>query len=304
MRVWLVALALLFPSLVLAQSARLTVEQDRVRVGEPFRVTLTLAHDKAATPWFPDALAHTDLNTVSRSEPRRTSQSGVFREDAVTYELAAFALDSLVIPPIPAGSISGRDTVFAFSAPITLQIDSVLPDSGSAELRPPLPPENFSYPLWVWLVLFGGVLTLAAIALFYALRARRRRKGASTHAIAHATSPAELLATLATLDVRDREAVQLAYDALSEALRLHLAAHVGTPTDRVTSRELLALAQRVPTLKPVHAPLSDVLRALDLVRFAGVLPSPERHRASLASASTVFSSVPHDPTPEPDRPAA
>lgn len=295
---------LALPAVAWGQSARLTVERDRVRVGEPFRVTLTLAHEKTATAWFPAAFAHPDISTVSRTEPRESSQSGVFREEVVTYELALFALDSLEIPPIPAGSITGRDTVWAFTAPLTVRMVSVLPDSGAAELRPPLPPEPFSYPLWVWLVLFGGILTLAALALYLALRSRRKRAPSAPLPARPVQSPADLLAALARLDVRDREAVQHAYDALSTALRVALEPHLGSPTERLTSRELLALSQRVALIKVVHAPLADVLRALDLVRFAGVLPSPERHRACIASATTVFSSLPHDPAPAPDLPPA
>lgn len=304
MRLGLVLALLLFTDAANGQSARLTVTQDSVRVGEPFRVTLTLAHDKAAQAWFPDTLAHPAMSTRSRSEPRTTSESGVFREDAVTYEIALFALDSLEIPPLPAGSITGRDTAWAFSAPVTVYVRSVLPDSGASELRPPLPPEPFAYPLWVWLTLFGAILGLAAFLLLAALRARRTRGGAEFFPAPSTATPQDLLAALAHLDLRDREAVQLAYDRLSTALRVHLEPHVGTPTDRVTSRELLALVQRVPPLKALHAPLSDVLRALDLVRFAGVLPSSERHRASISSAGAVFSSLPHDPPPAPDLPSA
>jgi len=302
MKIGFILAILWLPAAVLGQTARLTLERNELRVGEPVRVTLTLAHPRTAEAWFPAAFAHPDITTVSRSGPRETSRSGVFREDVVTYEIALFALDSLTIPPIPTGSITGRDTVWAFTSPITLRMISVLPDSGATELRPPLPPESFSYPLWVWLLLFGGVLLAAAALLFAALRYRRRKETAGTHPALPVESAEDLLAALTRLDVRDREAVQRAYDALSTAVRVRLVPHLGT--DSLTSRELLARAQRVASLKPIRAPLADVLRTLDLVRFAGVLPTQDRHNATLKSAAAVFASLQHDPAPEPDRSSA
>lgn len=179
----------------------------------------------------------------------------------------------------------GQAAYELLTEPLTLEVESLVPDVASAELSPPAArldprtgPSNFP---WAWLAV-GGVL-LAATAPFawrafaaWRLRARQR----SAYDIAQSE-----LAELRMARRSTEAEIDAFFVALSGIVRRYLENRFGVRSPEYTTEEFLERVSGSPDLGRGHQRmLRDFLQQADLVKFAHVMPTPEIIEESVKNA--------------------
>ncbi len=289
------ALLLLFAPAAFAQQATVGASRDSVRVGETWEMTLRLRHGVNARAAFPDtgrAFAGPDVEVLEKLG-EGTAFGGAAdpgtRLDSAVYRVAAFALDTLRVPPIGLGIVVGVDTALVPTLPFALPIVATAPDS-AAGLRPARPPMRFPIPFWVWL---AGAAALAFVAaLAYALLRRRKRRPAPAAPAAPPITAAEharaRLLALEGTDLSPPPAAKPYYVELTEAVRQYLERVTAIPALELTSGELIRQAQAAARAGTVHADVPRLLVAIfpvaDFAKFADGVPLPAEGAQALRDA--------------------
>lgn len=294
-------------------AARVTARAsvDSVAVGERFTITLTAEHEPGVLVAFPDPGSGTltvgDIELVRRVPAARTPGAAV---DSVTYEAAAFAVETAVMPPLAVRfTTASEDTFSAATDTLRLPMRAVAPP-GAQEIQDLAPLVEFRRPLWFYLLIALGVL-LAIAALVYWLRRRRRRSGTVAPA-APPPSPydeaVERLHRLESIDLTAAGDVKPYYVELSDLLRTYLARRLGVAAREETTGELVReLRTRAgqPDVPDDLAPrVADILGVADLAKYADARPAPERGRAALRAAREAVDAVEAARRPAPPDPDA
>ncbi len=213
-----------------------------------------------------------------------------------TYRLQPAASGSQAIPPILIEFIDrrpgqkpapdGEDAYELLTPRVDFEVQSVLPASASAEMRPPLgqlPPIGPS-PLrratWGLLVLILLGL-VASPFLIFAWRKRRtvlRRR--SAYEIARGR-----LDRLMSAPIPQSSAIDAFIVELSDIIRRYLEDRFDLRAPELTTEEFLDVVSESKELSMDHRQLlRDFLNQADLVKFAGIKPSEEVVRLMLAAA--------------------
>ncbi len=289
-----------------AQSARLRVAVDSVRVGEPFEAVLRV--DGSPGGEFlvprPGPVGDGTVEVLGGApEDAGAATAGVARE-SVGVRLAVFALDSADLS-LPVAFVVRGETVRVATAPVRVRVARLVTDT-TGRLRPTLPPESFGWPPWMWAVL-AGALALAAW-LFH--RWRRRPPVASPVPVAdpdeaplgpHARLVARLTALGDAVPQRPHEA-RVFFPALADALRQYLAERFSMATREMTTADLVravAAAERTGALPRGGAEmLRGVLATTDLGRYGGICP-PETVTRDVLTAARALAD--HLDAPRPPR---
>ena len=271
--------ALLLPAVAAAQqipvSSGLTLDHDTVRVGDPFRVFVSIRAPRGATIEFPTALDST--GTVQSIDPRavftQTDSTG-FRQSAV-YRVAAWDIgrQPIRMPDITVRLGSATRTV---SLPgHAVFVATVLP--ADTALRVPKPAralfERSMIPWWFWALLAAAIALL--LLLWWWWRQRRR-----TEVVAVPIDPYERaqrdfqrIDTLGLVEAGERSRyVALVVDVLRE----YIADRFTNAPLALTSTELLSATREARTLP--HDRLMRILNEADLVKFAKRPVSADRAR--------------------------
>jgi hypothetical protein len=158
------------------------------------------------------------------------------------------------------------------------------------DIRPPKPlveiPQPKKAPIGLWLGIGGGVLLLAASAVWWRHRLRRQRL----------KSPPEIaLASLAELDVsRERISAEAFANLAAQVVRQYIADRFGLAAPRRTTEEFfqdLAKQDGPPSLGECD-PLHRFLKACDLAKFAGSnLDSTQREELLVAAREFIRSTA-------------
>ena len=280
LRAWVAACGLLAAGAVSAAGqfpvdVRVNIEKDSVRVGDPFRIFVNVRAPAGATIEFPEALD--SAGTIQSIDPRAIfpqPDSSGFAQNAV-YRVAAWdigrqpiALSDIVV------SVGGRTR----SIPVigrSVFVVSVLPaDSASRVPKPARALFDDPYiPFWFWALLAAAAILLLGLWWWW----RRRKRGAAVAEIIdpyqRALRDLERIERLGLVDAGERTRyVALVVDVLREYIADRAP---GAPLS-LTSTELLAITQRIPTLP--HDRLLRILNEADLVKFARRPVSAERAR--------------------------
>lgn len=285
MRLLALILLVLVPE-VRAQTVAVYASADSVRVGEHFELTLVARHGVLTEAVLPDtgrAFGGADLAVLERlSVGTRFGgrEAPGTRVDSAVYRVAAFALDTLVVPPIAIEFVQGSDTALVPTPSFTLPMIATAPADASA-LQPARERMDFPLPWWVWAAVLLGVLALALLA--YVLVRRYQRRGEAPTAPVETRSPAERaryrLEALAAADLTAPEQVKPYYVALTEAVREYIEVTTGIPALELTSGELVRRVQHAAREGRLPADLPEHLIALfpvaDYAKFADGLPPAE-----------------------------
>lgn len=227
----LLALALALAPLVQGTSlapalgdARVEAEPERVELGQPFELELSVAHRAGSLPEVDATPLEADAGWAVLAGGARTTLPDPRRAgDAltrVTWQVAALEPGARELPAPRvrlAGAAGGLSELEVARG--SVEVRPVLAPGEDAP-RPlvgfvGLEPEAAGAPVWP----FVAVLLLAAGALLF-VRARRRR--AARAAPLHAPTPLELLTALEQRELDRPELVNAAHYELTRALRAHL----------------------------------------------------------------------------------
>ncbi|MEM9665303.1 MAG: hypothetical protein AAF970_10230 [Bacteroidota bacterium] len=285
-----------------AQRVQAVPLADSVAIGERFLLVLTVERNIMREPLFPtpgvDDSLFGDVSVISEVH-RSTRFLGPARPgvalDSVVYEVAAFAVDTAIIPPLPVRFPTGEvDTLTAASAPVVLPIISTVP-ADAEDIRDLAPLALFERPLWPWVLL---ALALIGLLVLLILRARQRPEDEAPPPVVEAPGPSPYEAAQARL--RALENADLAPPAplkpffveLSDALRTYLEDRVRVPALERTTRELLwelrPLVDRGLVSHDAVQLLGETLHSADLVKFADAKPSEASCREALRNAHLVL----------------
>jgi hypothetical protein len=171
--------------------------------------------------------------------------------------------------------------------PIPVVVSTEVTRADVQELRDVLPPEPLPPPppWWPWWLPWAALgLGVTVLGLGGWLLGRRLFLDQVVPA-----SPAEwALSELGRLEQRDLPAAgqgRRYHALLSNLLRRYVERRFGVHAPRQTTAEFLRSLQGLPELQPATRELlGDLLQRCDLVKFAGVSPSPEDCRAAAALA--------------------
>lgn len=262
----------------------ITKSKDTVTVGETFEIRVRVRVPATADVRFPE---NPDTSGAVQGRDPRTIQvvDSVAALDLIaTYRVAAWDVGrqaarfgDVVV------TFEGRDRQVPLDG-VDVFVRSVLP--ADSTLRVPKPPRPIfaTRPFPWWLV----ALLLAAVAvgvfLWWWLR-RRRRPAAPVVVDPYARAVHELtrIEAMGLVDAGERTRFAA---LVVEVLRDYLAARFADASLSLTSRELVALLRRHPSV-PLET-LSRVLHEADLAKFAAWTLSEERARALSREARSIL----------------
>ncbi|MFA6091696.1 MAG: hypothetical protein WCU88_04355 [Elusimicrobiota bacterium] len=217
----------------------------------------------------------------------------------VRMKAAAFALGSVVLPPLPwtLRTAQGEETLMSPAVPLQV----IAPYSASEaqdilDIRGPLSPSP-----WPWLLALGLLLSAGLWAWEHRRRTLSKPAGMSASPEESDGRSAEEIALDALDALLQDESLPVKdfYDGVSDVLRAYLERRYGLTALQMTTHDLLRALLRME-----HAPaglrpgLKSLLDRCDLAKFARFAPSFEDRRTDADSAKDlVRSSAPKEEHP-------
>jgi hypothetical protein len=289
-RIWLiVALSLGVTSVAAAQAAPsvrygVTKSKDTVTIGEPFEIRVRVRAPADAEVRFPEN--PDSAGTVQGRDPRTIMVTDTVQSLDLTaiYHVAAWDIGTQ--------AVRLDDVVVTWSAAdhhvpiegVDVFVRSVLPADSALRVPKPARPLFEARPFPWWLL----ALVLAALALGLALwwwirRRRRPRPPVIVDPYARAVREFNRLESMGLVDAGERTRFVA---LVVEVLRDYIAARYPDATLALTSRELVAVMRRHPTV-PLEQ-LARVLHEADLAKFAGWSLSEDRARNLARDARTII----------------
>ena len=280
----LLALAATGPVLALEEpKVAATASKAEVSVGEAFTVEVRAAGPAGTTFTFPPEIVQDTFELRSAPAGESPLPPGVHR-----YLAAVFALGDARVPAIPVRYRLGDGSEGeATTAPVALKVVSLLPrDKGEQKLADIRGPMGVPIGRAFWVGL--GVLLLLLAGL--ALRLWSRRKGAAPAApddgarMAPGEEAGMALDALLASGRLARGEYRPFYIELTAIAKRYLERRTGAPVVEMTSAEMLAHLRSSPHAALLAAPMRDLARAADQIKFArgaGLYDEAERHLAAL-----------------------
>ena len=255
--------------------AGLSIERDSVRVGDPFRIIVSVRAPQGATIEFPAALDSS--STVQSIDPRlifTQNEPAAFRQSAV-YRVAAWDVgrQPIHMPDITVrlGTASRTITLAGYA----VHVVSVLPTDTALRVPKPARPlfERSMIPWWFWAALAAALALIVGLWWWWRRRRRNRPAAAPIDPYVRAQQDFERIASLGLIEAGERSRhVALVVDVLRE----YIADRFSDAPLALTSTELLSATRRAQTLP--HDRLMRILNDADLVKFAKRPVSQERAR--------------------------
>jgi hypothetical protein len=255
--------------------AALTLDHDTVRIGDPFKIFVSVRAPRGATIDFPEALDST--GTVQSLDPRvifAAPDSLGFRQNAV-YRVAAWDVGR---QPIHLPDITVHVGAESRTVPLVgyaVFVASVLPADSAQRVPKPARGlfETTLIPWWFWAILAAAVGVILLLWWWW----RRRREGPPAEEILDPYERAQRdftrVESLGLLEAGERSRyVALVVDVLRE----YIADRFAEAPLSLTSTELLSATRGAATLP--HDRLMRILNEADLVKFAKRPVSGERAR--------------------------
>ena len=276
-----------------------TKSADTVTVGQVFEIRVRVRAPADAEVRFPEN--PDTAGTVQARDPRTIQVvDSIQSQDLIaTYHVAAWDIGR---QPVRLGDVvvtwEGQDRAVALDA-VQVFVRSVLP--ADSALRVPKPPrpifDTRPFPWW----LIAALLAAIAIGLIIWWWIRRKRRPAPAVVVdpyARAVRELTRIEAMGLVDAGERTRFAA---LVVEALRDYLAARFTDASLALTSRELVALVRRYPTV-PLEL-LSRVLHEADLAKFAAWTLTEDRARA-LARAARLIIDREHEASKPPAEAAA
>ena len=195
----------------------------------------------------------------------------------------------LEVPALRAEAVAA-DGAAATTAPVAVQVASVLSDADGAEIEPPGAPFPTPAAWWPWAL---GVAALAALAA--AVAAARRRGRAEPTAPVTVDLPAHVralreLRRWRSAARRTPAEVEAFYVGVSQVLRVYLEERFGLRAPERTTEEFLRDLERggergrEGLARRHRGDLERFLSQCDMVKFAKLVPTDDEHDRTFALA--------------------
>jgi hypothetical protein len=270
-----------------AISAGVTMSKDTVTIGEPFEVRVRVRAPSDAQISFPD---NPDTSgTVQARDPRVviTTDSVDFIDQTAIYRLAAWDVGT---QPVRIGNITvtsslanNRGNRPIDVASVQIFVRSVLPADSALRVPKPARPiwETKAFPWWI-LAVIAAIIALGLLIWWWLRRRRRPKPAIVIDPYVRAQKEFTRLETMGLVDAGERTRFVA---LVVEVLRDYVAARFPDGSLALTSRELVAVTRRHPTL-PLEQ-LSRVLHEADLAKFAAFALTEDRARALARDARKI-----------------
>ena len=263
------------------QAARASVAAETLRVGEPFALSVVVTSQMGEGVVLPGPGPLGDGSVEVVRELHRSHRFGGtaapgLRVDSVVIEATAFALDTLVVPPVPVRVLARGDTVRVATASFTIPLAHLVARGDTTgALRPTRPPEPFGWPAWMIAALLAAALAVLGLAVYALRRPRAPATASAPRAEAPRTPYALLLDRLSALEragTPGPDAARAFCIALTDAVRDYLATRLALPAPTMTSAVLAArlddLERRGATGPGAADHARRVFATADLARYA------------------------------------
>jgi hypothetical protein len=276
----LACVALLVPSILLAQQAPsvrygITKSRDTVTVGEVLEVRVRVRAPAESEVRFPD---NPDTSGTVQGRDPRTIQvvDSIASQDLIaTYHVAAWDVG---LQPVRLGEVvvtfEGVDRSLPLDG-VEVFVRSVLPADSTLRVPKPARAIFATRPFPWWLV--AALLAAIAIGLFIWWWRRRKSRPAPVVIVDPYVRAMKELTRVEAMGLVDAGERTRFAALVVEVIRDYVAARFPDATLALTSRELVALMRRYPTV-PLEQ-LSRVLHEADLAKFAAWTLTEERARA-------------------------
>jgi len=244
---------------------RFVTENETVRLGETFTLTLTASLPAGATviewPEFPED---------SVLEVLETSEAVTEEDGTITQEMLAVIWEpGLYLSPeltLTYQTSAGEQTAQVQS--FSLQVPSSLSGIEDPQPLPFLPPEEIPYtPRW-WYAAAAVVIAVVAFVVIMIIRASTR----SVVGAAPATPTRLAIARLEDLQAQNLP-TETIYTLVADHIRMYLKEQLGIDAVEMTTDELMDQLRRSDKLSKAHrGSLQNLLQQADLVKFAQFQP--------------------------------
>ncbi|MCA9213344.1 MAG: hypothetical protein KDB27_09785 [Planctomycetales bacterium] len=276
--------------------ATVKVAPEQPIIGDVITVTIEVVSEPSVEilmPEFGEALDHYRILDFA---PRQE-----IRDDGKTLSIQTYRLQPPIsgkqsIPPILIEFVDGRpgqkpspddyDAYELLTPRIDFTVQSVVPDSASSELKPPLGELQINDGKTTsrrWLRRIIYLAALLAVALWRWLRARTPKvEQRSPYELARERLDALVQKPLPT----DTDEADQFYVELSDIVRRYLEDQFNLRAPELTTEEFLEAVSASPDLSREHQQLlREFLGQADLVKFAGVNPDRTTIEASIVAAN-------------------
>ena len=294
-----------------AFSIVVSVDRDRITVGDPFlfRVTVT-SPDNAAIEWPESGRPPEGFDLLSFEHAGPLSGPGGVNVDSLRYQLTLFRTGEHSIPPFALKCVLVDGTeISAESDSISVTVLSVIDDEAEdiRDLKDPVEiPDGVP---WYWWMIGGLALLAVAAAVLLYIRRRRNRGAPNGSAAAVVERPPEEIALeeldrLALKEWLDQGRVKAHYSALSEILRRYLSARYRIAAMEYTTAELMAALNGIDLGHEETRAVRVLFEECDMVKFAKYTPETHRQSLSLREGREIVEMTSPPPVPEhaaPDR---
>ena len=265
------------------------------RIGDVVELELEVRAEagvEVLMPEFGEALGRFEIVDFAPSLSEDDDGQTISRQK---YRLQPARSGSQTIPPLRVEFVDrregqrpspeGEDAYEILTDRIALVVEAILSADAPLELEPPHPDlgprRDGLLPWWAWLL--AGIVVLAAASPFVwrawlAVGARRRKR--SAYEVAR-----QALDGLLAEGLPNDDTVDSFYVKLSLIVRRYLEDRFALRSPELTTQEFLTEMGRSPDLARSHQGLlRDFLTQADLVKFAGLRPSPAVVTESIAAA--------------------
>ncbi len=281
MKIFLIITAFLFPAILSAQSVEVSINRNRILIGEQVNYGLKVVLPSSGFKTFfsiPDSVAHFE---VLRKEEVASVKGQPAVEQVITF--TSFDSGSWYFPSIPVTITDGSRRINLSSDSILIHVDYMPIDSTGKprDIKSMMEVKVHNYLLYY---IIGGIILLLLLG-YLLYRYLKKRKSRPKPILQGTQTPYdEAIQALSDLEKEDllmKGEVKQFHTRLSDIFRLYYSRTKQVDMRSLTSGELLIEVRRDITDDDTRTELAEMLRMSDAVKFAKFQPALNDSKASL-----------------------
>lgn len=270
-----------------------SVDQAEIYIGDLITYTLSIIHDSTIILTPPPIGANLGAFDVKdyQVDDEEKLESGQIKSSS-RFRLTTFTTGDYVIPPIPVEFMLPDSTKkILISEPVAIRVKSLLAESAdTADIRDIKAPVSFKSGLpWYYFVIGGAILILVLSALYWYWK--KRQKTGPTEPV-DTRKPWEIaFEALAYLKEKNYPAAgeyKQYYVELTEIVRGYLQRIYDIPVLDMTTYEFLTAMRENDVDDSLYERFKEFLEYADLVKFAKLIPPPDRMEADFEEAFNII----------------
>jgi hypothetical protein len=269
----MVIMILLLHTGIQAQYLTLSVDKDKILLGEQFKldVKLTIPQGVKITDWpsIPDSVNHLEVVGRSAIDSIKQGNKVLFTQQFI---MTGFDSGHWVIPPLTA-MVNGKEIKSASTAIDVQNIKLTGNDYNDIKEIIEVEPPGLN---WKTILLYGlGILLIAALVYYWWMK--RKSKTQQTKPISKATAYEEAIKAMAILkqdQLVQKGEVKKYYSRLYDIYRVYIGAVSGKNMMLLTTDDIL-LDMKELMNGQLFSQTAEVMRISDAVKFAKYVPAQD-----------------------------